>query len=82
MSAVWREHHKSYMFLKQVILDQDSMIEVSTRLIDGQDMTIISIRGKKNAKEIMMISAALSPEEVGVLVQALTQAAQYKTSVE
>lgn len=70
------------MFIKHVLLDQDSLIEVSTRLIAGETRVVLSIRGKKNEQEITVASAVLSPTEAEQVANFVQQAAQYKTSIE
>lgn len=70
------------MFIKHVSLDQDSMIEISTRLIAGETRVILSIRGKKNDQEVTVTSAALDAKESELLAQYLKEAAIYKTSIE
>jgi hypothetical protein len=70
------------MFIKHILLDQDSLIEVSTRLIAGETKVVISIRGKKNEQEITVASAVLNSTEAQQVAEFMQQAAQYKTSIE
>jgi hypothetical protein len=70
------------MFIKHILLDQDSLIEVSTRLIAGETKVVISIRGKKNEQEITVASAVLNSTEAQQIAEIMQQAAQYKTSIE
>lgn len=70
------------MFIKHVSLDEHSMIEVSTRLIAGENKVVLSIRGKKNDQEITVASAVLDVKEAEQVAEHLKSAAAYKTSIE
>lgn len=70
------------MFVKHISLDQDSMIEISTRLIAGENRVILSIRGKKNEQEITVSSAILDAKEAEQVAEYLKQATTYKMSIE
>lgn len=69
------------MYIKHVTLDEDSMIEISTRLVAGETQVILSIRGKKNEQEITVTSAGLSSAEAELLSGFLLEASTYKTSI-
>lgn len=70
------------MFIKHILLDQNSLIEISTRLIAGETKVVVSIRGKKNDQEITVASAVLTSTEAEQVAEFMQQAAQYKTSIE
>jgi hypothetical protein len=68
------------MFIKQVPLDDVSMLEVASRLTNGTESFILSIRGKKSAQEITVTSAELSDSEIDLLIEALVEAKAYKAN--
>jgi hypothetical protein len=68
------------MFQRKIYLDNESYIEISTRIYDGEERIMITISGKKSDKEKVVSSAILAQEHASLFSKCLSEALERKPS--